>query len=114
MRFMTLWRPGPCANRPTDELQAEMGALIIEMRDKGVLLETGGWDPKRPSTLLRSSCGKVTVTEVSFSESRELIGGFALIEVTSKEEAIEWCKRFLTIAGEGSSELREIPEGARG
>jgi hypothetical protein len=53
-----------------------------------------------------SSGGKFTVTDGPFTEAKELIAGFAIIRVSSKAEAIEWGKRFLTVAGDGESEIR--------
>ena len=58
----------------------------------------------------RYSKGKFTVVDGPFTESKELIAGFALFQVKSKEAAIEWTKRFLEVAGEGESEIRQIYE----
>jgi hypothetical protein len=52
----------------------------------------------------------VTVVDGPFTETKEVIGGFALIQVASKEEAIEWTKRFLEVAGDGESEVRLLHE----
>jgi hypothetical protein len=54
--------------------------------------------------------GKFTVTDGPFTESKEVVGGYAIIDVSSKEEAIEWTKRFLEVAGSGESEVREMYE----
>ena len=54
--------------------------------------------------------GKVTVTDGPFTETKEVIGGFALIDVKSKDEAIEWTRRFLDVAGDGESEVRQLNE----
>jgi hypothetical protein len=59
---------------------------------------------------VRLSNGKLTVTDGPFTESKELIGGFALIQAKSKEEAIELTKRFLKVAGDGEVEVRQIAE----
>jgi hypothetical protein len=50
------------------------------------------------------------VTDGPFTETEEVIGGFALFQVKSKEEAIEWTKRFLQLAGDGESEIRQLYE----
>jgi hypothetical protein len=52
----------------------------------------------------------VTVTDGPYAESKEMIAGFAIFQVKSKEEAVQWGKRFIEIAGEGFSEMREIPQ----
>jgi hypothetical protein len=87
-----------------------MGKLIEEMVKAGVLIDTGGWDTKAPSIMVANSGGKVKVTDGPFTEAKELIAGFAIFKVASKEEAVKWGKRFIAIAGEGYSEMREIPQ----
>lgn len=91
---------------PSPELLAEMDKLTSETKKAGILLATGGLDAK--STRIRSSAGKMTVTDGPFTETKELTGGFALIEVKSREEAIEWAKRFRKIAGDGESIVQEV------
>jgi hypothetical protein len=59
---------------------------------------------------VRLSAGKFTVTDGPFTEAKEIIGGFALIRVKSKEEAIEYTKNFLKVAGDGETEIRQIWE----
>ena len=108
MRYMTLWRPGAGSNANSEQMFREMEALIVEMRQKGVLIETGGWDPSSPSIVLTNTGSTITVTDGPFTESKELIAGFAIVEVASHEEALEWGRRFLRIAGKGTSELRVL------
>jgi hypothetical protein len=110
MRFMTLWRPGKNANPQSEKLFAEMGHLIADMTKAGVMVETGGWDPGSACTALKMAGGHISVTDGPFAEAKELVAGFAILDVKSKEEAIDWCKRFLKIAGEGTSEMRELPQ----
>ena len=112
MQFMTRWRPGKGANAPTEKVTADMGNLIEDMPKGGVLVKNGGWDPASPCTVLRNSAGKVTVTDGPFAEAKEVIAGFAILNVESWEEAIDWSKRILAIAGAGTSEMRQIPEEA--
>ena len=80
------------------------------MTKAGVLLGTEGCLPSATGARVRLSNGKLTVTDGPFTESKELIAGFALIRASSKEEAIELTKRFLEVAGEGESEIRQIAE----
>lgn len=91
---------------PTPEMMAEMGAFIGEAVQAGVLIATGALQPK--GTRLRLSNGKFTVTDGPFIELKELLAGFAVIQVQSLEEAIEWSKRFRKIVGDGESEIVQL------
>jgi hypothetical protein len=87
-----------------------MGQLIGDMSKAGVLVMTGGWDPTAPCTTLKMSGGQLTVTDGPFTETKELVAGFAILDVKSKEEALVWCERFLKLAGEGTSEMRQLQD----
>ncbi len=91
---------------PTPQLMAEMGQFIGEAMQAGVLVTTGALQPK--GTRLRLSGGKFTVTDGPFIELKELMGGWAVIRAKSLEEAIEWCKRFRKIVGDGESEIVQV------
>jgi hypothetical protein len=111
MRFMCIYRPADTRNfeagtPPRQDEIAAMGKLIGDMIKAGVLLATDGLLPTSKGVRVRLSGGKLTVTDGPFAETKELIGGFAIIRVESKAEAIEWGKRFLEIAGDGESEIR--------
>jgi hypothetical protein len=93
-------------NEPDETLYAEMGKFIEEMTASGVLLATGGLDAT--GVRLTSTGGEITVTDGPFTEAKEAIGGFALVEVRSKEEAIELGKRFRRIVGDGESLMHEV------
>jgi hypothetical protein len=111
MRFLGLYRPAaPEGTPPSQEHMADMGKLIEDMTKAGVLLATEGCLPSSKGARVRYSGGKFTVTDGPFTETKELVAGFALFQVKSKEEAIEWTKRFLKVAGEGESEIRQIYE----
>jgi hypothetical protein len=110
MRFLSVYRGRESNAPPSAQLQAEMGKLIGEMVQAGVLLSTAGCLPSSTGARLRIANGQFTVTDGPFTESKEIIGGFALLQVKSKEEAIEWGKRFLAVVGEGESEIRQIAE----
>ncbi len=110
MRFLTIYKTAETGVPPTTEEMAEMGKLIEEMTKEGVLLATEGCLPSAAGARVRLSNGKLTVTDGPFTESKELIGGFALIQAKSKEEAIELTKRFLKVAGDGECEVRQIAE----
>ncbi|GAT70772.1 hypothetical protein HS048_31015 [Planomonospora sp. ID91781] len=91
---------------PDERMMAEMGRFIEEMSRAGVLLATGGLDPR--ATRITSSGGKVTVTDGPYTEAKEAVVGFALIETRTKEEAVELSKRFWRIAGDGAGVIQQV------
>jgi hypothetical protein len=107
MRFLLDTVDGDTASAPpSPQMMSEVGKFTDETKRAGILLATGGLAPA--STRIRSAGGKVAVTDGPFTETKELTGGFALIEVKSKEEAIEWAKRFRKIVGDGESVIQEV------
>ena len=110
MRFLSIYKAPETNVPPTTEEMARMGKLIEEMTNAGVLLATEGCLPSAKGARVRRSGGKLTVTDGPFTESKELVAGFALLNAKSKEEAIELTKRFLEVAGEGECEIRQIFE----
>ena len=103
MRFLMTTTSG---STPDEKLMAEMGRFVEELTKAGVLLATGGLDPN--GTRIKSSGGKITVTDGPFTEAKEAILSFALVDVRSKEEAIELSKRFWTIVGDGEGDVRQV------
>ena len=103
MRFMLIYKPGSEQSKPSDpERFVAVGNLIGEMAQSGVLLATDGLLPSSHGARLRiSGDGIFTLTDGPFTEAKELIGGFAIVRVNSKDEAIEHAKRFLSITGQG-------------
>ncbi len=91
---------------PDDNLYIEMGKFIEEMTTAGVLLATGGLDPN--GIEITSSGDEITVTDGPFAEAKEAVAGFALVEVRSKEEAIELGRRFRRIVGDGKSVIQQV------
>lgn len=109
MRFLCLYKPSQQEGvPPTPETMAAMGKLIEEMTKAGVLLATEGCQPTSKGARVRLAEGKFTVTDGPFTEAKEIVGGFAMIQAESKEEAIQWTKRFLKVAGDGESEIRQV------
>jgi hypothetical protein len=107
MRFLLYTVDGDAPSAPpSPQMMNEVGKFTEETKRSGILLATGGLAPA--STRVRTSGGKVAVTDGPFTETKELTGGFALIEVKSKEEAIEWAKRFRKIVGDGESVIQEV------
>ena len=93
MRFLSIYKHAETNVPPTTEMMAKMGQLIEEMTQAGTLVSTEGCLPSSKGARVRRSGGKLTVTDGPFTESKEIVGGFAVIEAKSKEEAIEWLKR---------------------
>src|SRR5215470_2030487 len=101
MRFLSVYKSSkPEGTPPTQQEMAEMGKLIEDMTKSGVLLATEGCLPSAFGAKVRLANGNITVTDGPFTEAKEVIGGFALLQVNSKAEAIEHTKRFLQIAGD--------------
>jgi hypothetical protein len=108
MRFLMTVNGG--GTPPDKELFAEMGRFVEELSRAGVLLATGGLDA---GTHVTSSGGAVSFTDGPFTEAKEAIVSFALLEVRSRDEAIELARRFWKIVGDGEGDVRQVfgPEG---
>ena len=101
MRFLSFIRINENAGQqPSERLMQDMGKLIEEMTHAGSLVSTAGLMPTRDGVRLRSNKGKLSRTDGPFVESKEVIGGYAILEAKSKAEAIELTRRFLQIHGE--------------
>jgi hypothetical protein len=115
MRFMMIYKPANFKDSeagipPTQQHMAAMGKLIGELVQSGVLLATDGLMASSKGARVKQSDGKVVVTDGPFTETKELIGGFAIFQLQSKAEAIELTKRFLQTAGDGDVEIRQMPD----
>jgi len=110
MRFLSIYKTVERNSPPTPEEMATMGRLIEEGMKAGWLLGTEGCLPSELGARVRRSDGKVTVTDGPFTESKEMVGGFAILQAKSKEEAIELAKNFLSVVGQGECELRQLYE----
>ncbi|MEA2632210.1 MAG: hypothetical protein QOE66_2429 [Chloroflexota bacterium] len=93
---------------PTPELMAEMGAFMEEATKSGALVNTGGFAPSALGAKVSLTDGTFSVTDGPFSEAKELIGGWAIVDAPSKEAAIDYAKRFLKIVGGGESYIRQV------
>ena len=112
MRFMTIYKPGQeTTTPPTQEHMAAMGKFIEELAKSGVLVTTDGLQHSAKGARVRMNAdGSFKITDGPFTEAKEIIGGYAIVNVKSKAEAIELTKRFLKVAGGGESEIREMHE----
>jgi hypothetical protein len=102
---------------PPPELMAAIGKLSEEMVKAGVILDMGGLLPSSKGARINVKKGKLTVTDGPFSEAKELIGGYAILQVKSREEAIERGRRFMQIHADvlgpsydGELEIRQMPD----
>ena len=115
MRILGLLKADESSERgdpPSAELVQKMGTFIEEVAKAGILLGTDGLHPSSRGKRVRLSDGKVTVIDGPFTESKELIASYALFQVKTMEEAVEWTTRFLRVLGEGDVELRPIFEAS--
>lgn len=110
MRFLSIYKTAERTTPPPPEEMASMGKLIEEGMKAGWLLATEGCLPTALGARVRRTNSKVTATDGPFTESKEMVGGFAILKANSKGEAIELARRFLQIAGEGECELRQLCE----
>jgi len=102
------------AEGPSDALMQRMGELIEEMTKAGVLLDTAGLTPTEQGARVRWEKGQLSVTDGPFTEAKEVVGGYAIVQAKDMAEAIEWTKRFLKVHEEHwtvTCEVREIVEG---
>ncbi|MGA8295544.1 MAG: YciI family protein [Acidimicrobiales bacterium] len=101
MRFMMLIYPNVSENNymPTAQAVSEMGKYNDELQKAGVLLALDGLHPTSKGARVSGANGKVSVTDGPFAEVKEVIGGYWVIDVSSKEEAIEWAKRCPAVQG---------------
>ncbi len=117
MRFLMIYTPDAKATRrneagipPSGQEIAEMGKLIDEMTKAGVLLSTEGCQPSSKGARVERAGDRISVTDGPFAEAKEIVGGFAIVKAGSRQEAIDWAKRFLKVAGDGESTIFQLHE----
>ena len=100
MRFLSMIRIDETSGQvPSEKLMSDMGKLMQEMTRDGSLVTTAGLRPTADGVRVRSRRGKLSTTDGPFTEAKEVIGGYAILEAKSMKEAIELTKRFLAIHG---------------
>src|ERR1700722_14687578 len=97
MRFMMMVKTAERSGPPPKELMDAMEKLAEEATNAGEMIETGGLGPTAAGSRVRLAGGKITVTDGPFTEAKEVFGGYAVFELKSKEEAIEWTRRFMEL-----------------
>ncbi len=113
MRFMILRKADKKTEAgvmPSRELLAAMGAYMEEMGKAGVLLSGDGLQPTSKGARVKFAGGTPTVTDGPFTETKELLAGFCIIQVKSKQEAIDWVKRWPPLDGDVELEIRQLFE----
>jgi hypothetical protein len=114
MKYLTMVRSRENAGPPPKALMEGIAKLGEEAGKAGVLVQMGGLYPSASGALARVSQGKLVVTDGPFAEAKEVIGGFAMYDVKSKDDAVYWVKRFMQLhldhwpGWEGETELRQV------
>ncbi len=111
MKFMMIVKASKeseAGKMPSEQLLAAMGKYNEELAKAGVLLDLNGLQPSSKGARVKFSRGKRTVIDGPFAETKELIGGYWIIQVKSKEEAIQWALRAPAPHGEGEEGEIEI------
>ena len=115
MRFLIIRKADALSegeDLPSEQLFADMGDYMEEMVKAGVLLSGDGLMPSRKGARVKFHGGQPTVTDGPFAETKELVAGFSIIKVASKDEAIAWVKKWPQLDGDGEVEIeiRQIYE----
>jgi hypothetical protein len=111
MRFISIFTHEPTNRAPTEAEMTAMGKLIEDAMKEGWLLSTEGVSFGQTGVRVHKSAGgKVTVTDGPFTEAKEVIGGYALLQAKSKAEILEHTRRFLDVAGQGTCEIYPLYE----
>ena len=117
MRFLSMIRLNENTGQaPSEQLMNDMGKLIEEMTRNGSLVNTAGLRPTKEGARVRSRHGKLSTTQGPFTETKEVIGGYALCEFATRDEALAFATKFMDLHRihwpefEGELELRPIEE----
>ena len=108
MRFLLTYQQDPNVPPPTPEKMAAIGAYTEKNIRSGLVVMTGGLVRPTHGTKVKCERGKFSVTDGPFAETKELIDGFAVIEVPSKAAAIAVAQDFMQLAGDGSGEILQM------
>lgn len=120
MRFLNMIKGPENVGPPPNALMAAIAKLGEEAMKAGVLIETGGLFPSAMGARVRLSGRNLAVTDGPFAEVKEVIGGYAVFQVKTKQEAIGWASRFMQLhkdhwpGWEGEAEIRQIFDSPSG
>lgn len=111
MRFISIFTHEPTNRPPTEDEMATMGKLIEDGMKAGWLIATEGVNFGTTGVRVnKSSGGKITVIDGPFAETKEVIGGYALLKAATKDEVIDLTRRFLNVVGQGTCEIYQLYE----
>ena len=111
MRFISIFTHEPTNRPPTQDEMATMGKLVEEGMKAGWLIATEGVHfATKGVRVHKSSGGEMTVTDGPFAETKEVIGGYALLKAANKVEVVELTRRFLNVVGQGTCEIYQLYE----
>ena len=114
MRYMSFIKSSETAGPPPSELMTAIAGFGEEATKAGVLVEQGGLLPSALGAKVRLSNGKLSVTDGPFTEAKEIVGGYAVFDVKTREEAVDWTRRFMELhkqhwpGWEGETEVRQV------
>lgn len=114
MRFMMMVKSSENSGPPPKEMMEAIAKMSEEGEKSGKMVATGGLAPTAASTRVRVSRGNLTVTDGPFTETREVVGGYAIMDFATKEEAVESARQFMELhrkywpAWEGETEIRQM------
>jgi hypothetical protein len=111
MRFISIFTHEPNDRPPTQAEMATMGKLVEEGMKAGWLIATEGVHFGATGVRVHKSAGgRLTVTDGPFTETKEVLGGYALLKAESRDEVVELTQRFLNVVGQGTCELYALYE----
>src|SRR5688572_9866005 len=111
MRFISIFTHEPNDRPPTEAEMATMGKLVEEGMKAGWLIATEGVHFSATGVRVHKSAGdKVTVTDGPFAETKEVLGGYALLKAETRDEVVELTQRFLNVVGQVTCELYQLYE----
>jgi hypothetical protein len=111
MRFISIFTHEPVNRPPTEAEMASMGKLIEEAMKEGWLIATEGVNfGTKGVRVHKSNQGEVSVIDGPFAETKEVIGGYALLKAESREEVVALTRRFLNHVGQGTCEIYQLYE----
>jgi len=110
MRYLSMIRIEEKGQVPTEKLMNDMGKLLEEMTREGTLVTTAGLRPTKEGKRVRLRKGQLTTTDGPFVETKEVIGGFAVLEAKSMNHALELTNRFLAVHGDEWDLVCEVRE----
>jgi hypothetical protein len=113
MRFLSIYTSRETGTPPSPQHMEDMTRLIEKFMKTGELIATEGCLPTALGARVRKDGSTLKVTDGPFTEAKEVVGGYAIVQAKSKEEALEWAKRFVRLHGDDwkvTSEVRQIEE----